>query len=288
MSTDNENTVCSEWEALLGALLADEISDEEKRRLERHLDECSGCWTAFSGARSGLAALVALTEAPLPYSEVAKLVQSSAPDELAWMRFKKRIGPLGRVGEGRSLLFQFAAAAAMVVFGVAIGRWTTPTPPPRTENVLTADSDLIRPEAVDALARAEVLSDVGIRYVEGLEALLVDVMSLSGESASAGELGRAREEARELIRDGRLLQRSLEGDKDAQFVAAVRRAELFLEELAVVDDGPGGTGVRLIQASLRDSRIKDRLAAVDLDREVAMAIDASGWLGQEFVARKDF
>ena len=44
----------------------------------------------------------------------------------------------------------------------------------------------------------------------------------------------------------------------------------------------------VVQASLRDSRITDRLAAVDLDREVALAIDASGWLGQEFAARKDF
>ena len=299
MSIERNKPACPEWEPLLGALLTPDVTDEEREQVEEHVEACQECGAALGEARRGAAALGILAEAPLPYLETSAS-ESSTPrdvDELAW-RFKKRIGPLpsGKagprpkraMGKGRGLLFQFAAAAAMVVFGIAIGRWTTPTPPERTENVSSADSDSIRPEAVDALARAELLSDVGTRYVEGLEALLVDVMSLSDETASVGELGRAREGARELIRDGRLLLRSVEGEKDAQFLAAIRRAELFLEELAVVDGGPGGTGVLRVQASLRDSGIEDRLAAVDLDREVEMAIDASGWLGQELAARKDF
>ena len=92
----------------------------------------------------------------------------------------------------------------------------------------------------------------------------------------------------ELIRDGRLLRRALDPNRDATFLATVNRAEFFFEELAAFEGDPAGRNVRIVQASLRESRLPDQLAALDVERKVDLALQVAGWIGEELLQRKEF
>jgi hypothetical protein len=145
----------------------------------------------------------------------------------------------------------------------------------------------VEAQAVEALTRAELLSDVGLRYVNGLQQLLQGVMETPAGSVQAVDVTATREQAADLIRDGRLLRRSLDPSRDGAFLDTIDRAEIMLEELAVESD-PTGTGVRIVQATLRGSRLLFQIAALNVEKEVDVALEASGWLGEELVQRKEF
>jgi hypothetical protein len=85
-----------------------------------------------------------------------------------------------------------------------------------------------------------------------------------------------------------LLRRSLDPGRDAAFLDTINRAEIMLEELAAVESDPTGTGVRIVQATLRGSQLLFQIAALNIEKEVDVALEASGWLGEEFIQRKEF
>jgi hypothetical protein len=97
-----------------------------------------------------------------------------------------------------------------------------------------------------------------------------------------------REEALNLIRDGRLLRRTLDPGRDSAFLTTINRAEVVLEELAAVENDSEGRGVELLQATLRGSKLLLQIAALNVEKEVDIALAASGWIGEELVERKEF
>ena len=70
--------------------------------------------------------------------------------------------------------------------------------------------------------------------------------------------------------------------------ASIRVRVLLLEELTAVEGTDSGTSVGLFQASLRKSGVPDELAALNVEQEVSLAIEASGWLGRDDATRKEF
>ncbi len=91
--------------------------------------------------------------------------------------------------------------AAVLVIGIGLGLGRLDTPPSAGLTEIAAVENLdISPEALLALERAELLSDVGVRYVDGLQDLLVGVMELSVDVVSTEDLflsPRARKRALE-------------------------------------------------------------------------------------------
>jgi predicted anti-sigma-YlaC factor YlaD len=294
MSVHDGKFGCNEMEPELQKLLFGELDEAEKAAVEHHLEMCSRCRAAFEDAKVGLSALGTLEEAPLPYSEARAVPADPDQSNVAWTDFQQRLQPKGQKKTVRwSGLYKAAAAAACMVIGFGLGRvGTTDEEAIVEENIseTLAELDTLRvePAAVEALARAEILSDLGRQYVDGLDGLIEDVMTASVGNVRPTELALTRERARELIRDGRLLRRSLDPHQDQLFLSAIQRAELFLEELAAVQGNGAGTSVRIVQATLRDSRLSDQFAALDLDKEVTMALAATGWIGEELVQRKEF
>ncbi len=294
MSVHDGKFGCNEMEPELQKLLFGELDEAEKAAVEHHLEMCSRCRAAFEDAKVGLSALAGLEEAPLPYSESGAVPADPGQSNVAWTDFQQRL----RVKEQKktirwSGLYKVAAAAAFVLIGFGLGRVGTTgeetiVPGNISETLADLDTLRIEPAAVEALARAEVLSDLGRQYVDGLDRLIEDVMDVSVGPRTPTELALTRERARELIRDGRLLRRSLDPEQDRLFLIAISRAELFLEELAAVQENGAGASVRIVQATLRDSRLSDQFAALDLDKEVTMALAASGWIGEELAQRKEF
>ncbi len=283
-------TACTDREAQLEALLFGELDRAAETALREHVEHCSGCREALDDAQVAFAALSAVSDPPLPYEDQWSDNSESESAEKAWTALKRRLEPEISLEAGARAhrVYELLAMAAVLVIGIGLGLLATP-PSAGPVEVAGVENLDIAPEALLALERAELLSDVGVRYVDGLQDLLVGVMELSVDVVTTEDLFLTRERASELLRDGRLLETALDADNDRDLLRAIRRAELFLEELAALESSTSGTGVGVFQASLEGSRLPAQLAAIDLNTKVSLALEASGWIGrEERGSRKEF
>lgn len=307
MSDQDRNLPCPEQEPELAAYLLGELGDPPRARLERHLEQCRGCRRALEDAKAAIEALEEFEEAPLPFEEGIPATNRERDD--AWSEFQRRVEasgiriyrspspPAAETAPAAATVLPPAKntvwllAAATLLLGILVGRFIpgqgSAIGPATAANAAAQLEALgIDAHAVAALARAELLSDLGVSYLSGLQSLMSEVGAVSSQDVRADDLIGIREQARTLIRDGRLLQRLLDSQRDEAFLRAVDRAELFLEELAAVSGSNASDDVRIIQAALSKSSLGEELGSLDLEKEVALALEASGWIGRE--ERKDF
>jgi hypothetical protein len=265
---------CADREPQLEALLSDELADDEREILEAHLEVCAPCREALEDARLALRALAEVQDPPRAFEGA-----TTAPDE-AWNAFRARVEPKAETpaaGGARTI-----ALAAVLILGIGIG-WFLAKPGGPAPVLTTEDGSL------ESLIRADLLADAGVRYVDGLRELFSDLTELSLEPLTVEQAVATRERARSLLRDGLLLERTLDPDRDRQFLRAIGRAELFLEEIAALEPSGNGGSVRLLRASLSASRLPGDLARLDVRREVESALAGSGSLADESLyRRKDF
>ena len=176
-------------------------------------------------------------------------------------------------------------AAAVLLLGVGLGRWAVPGAARRLTLEITPEQFAagygVPQEAVEALARAQVLVDLALPYMNDLQEVLAGVMRMQVSAVSADALAATREQARGLLGDGRTLKRLLDADMDGALLAAIARSEVFLEEIAALDGNNTGAGLRLVQEIIRTSGLQDRLATVNVEESVSAALEASGWVGAE-------
>ncbi len=171
----------------------------------------------------------------------------------------------------------WAAAAALLLVGVAVGRWTlpggddaaAPSDPPRDA--------WIQPAQIEALARAEVLLDLGVPWLESLQAVLTGVIDAVEDGASEAALRELHQQARRLVLDGRKLRAALDAERDAELLATVVHAEVFLEEVAAFE--PGRAPDFFTPSELSDLRAG--FAAADARGAADRALLASGWIAAE-------
>jgi hypothetical protein len=266
---------CPDREPRLEALLFGELAAGERESLEAHLEECAPCREALDDARVALEALATIEDPPRAFETAG---EASSAD--AWNVFRARLEkrPAPEPAWSRSIV----ALAAVLVLGIGIGfllapRGRTASPPAPEDG------------GIEALVRADVLADAGVRYVDGLRALFSDLTESSLDAPTVEQAVAARERARSLLRDGRLLQRSLDPDRDGHFLRAIGRAELFLEEIAALEPSETRNSVRLLRASLSESRLPFDLERLDVRRDVETALAGSGSLADESLyRRKDF
>ena len=171
----------------------------------------------------------------------------------------------------------WAAAAALLLVGVAVGRWTLPggddpaarSDPPR--------DTWIQPAQIEALARAEVLLDLGVPWLEDLQAVLTGVIDATEAGAPEAALRELRRQARRLVLDGRKLRAALDAERDAELLATVTHAEVFLEEVAAFE--PGRAPDFFTPSELSDLRVG--FAAADARGAADRALLDSGWIASE-------
>ncbi len=314
MNVTNGKSACPDREPDLQAHLFGELTGVKARGLERHLEECAACRSALEDARAAYAALGSLEEAPLPYESRSSLTREQVRAEAAWNEFLKRLRREGLRGvvddvistrEGASWwqlsrwgirpqqFYRAVAAAAVLIVGIGIGRWALPAADTTVVRISSqAGEELLQigveQDAVDALSRAEILADMGIPYMSSLQEVLATFLGMQSGTVSSDLLLTVRERVRDLLMDGRSLRRMLDSKQDAAFLAAIRRAEVYLEDIAAIQQGDSGSNLLMVQQTIREDRLQDRLAQVDLEDAAASALEASGWIGIEVALRTDY
>ena len=310
MSGKEPTAACPEREPDLEACLLGTLDGLRRSRLEGHLDTCPACRRALAEARAGLQALRALAEAPAPFlcsevpgiearrgdvlagSALPSIAPEGGPDELADPRRRgpdgEALPPIapesGRDGghDGRAATrwppwSRWAAAAALLLVGVAVGRWTLPGGEGPTARSDPPRDAWIQPAQIEALARAEVLLDLGVPWLENLQAVLTGVIDATEAGAPEAHLRELRQQARRLVLDGRKLRAALDAEQDAELLATVVHAEVFLEEVAAFE--PGRAPDFFTPSELSDLRAG--FAAADARGAADRALLASGWIASE-------
>ena len=186
-------------------------------------------------------------------------------------------GHRGKAGARWPSWSGWAAAAALLLVGVAVGRWTLPggdDPAARSDPPRDA---WIQPAQIEALARAEVLLDLGVPWLEDLQAVLTGVIDATEAGAPEAALQELRRQARRLVLDGRKLRAALDAERDAELLATVTHAEVFLEEVAAFE--PGRAPDFFTPSELSDLRVG--FAAADARGAADRALLASGWIASE-------
>ncbi len=279
------NPPCPDREPQLEALLFDDLAASERERLEAHLKECAPCREALEDARLALQALAAIQDPPRAFPPTPTEGAAPASDE-AWKAFRARVDESTAprsASAGRIL-----PLAAVMVLGIGIGWFLAHRGQPHPTRTAPM-GEVAEENRLEALVRADLLADAGVRYVDGLRELFSDLTALSLDTPSVERAVATRERARSLLRDGRLLERSLDPDRDRHFLVAIGRAELFLEEIAALEPSGYDGSVRLLKANLSASRLPRDLARLDLRRDVESALEGSGSLADESLyRRKDF
>ena len=310
MSGKGPTAACPDRVPDLEAYLLGSLEGSRRSRMEDHLDACPACRHALAEARIGLEALRALAEAPVPFlcNEVPDVEErhrdvpagralpaaapgdrrdgtSSASGEVQPRRGLPATGLENRRDGGhrgtdatpRPAWSAWVAAAAVLLVGVAVGRWTLPggdEPAARSDPPRDA---WIQPAQIEALARAEVLLDLGVPWLENLQAVLTGVIDATEAGAPEPALRELRRQARRLVLDGRKLRAALDAERDAELLATVIHAEVFLEEVAAFE--PGRAPDFFTPSELSDLRVG--FAAADARGAADRALLASGWIASE-------
>ncbi len=278
---------CPDREPVLERYLFGTMEGREKADLLEHLEGCRGCQQALADAGSGLDPLDDLEDPPLPFGAPSLLPEIQVEAERVWRAFVA--GSIGHESRGRSLSgMRAVAAAALILVGIGIGYWAIPGNQGMVENLVAVDRMEVDSEAVEALVRAEFLADLGLPYIDGVLQMVSAVMELESGDVTIGRLESIRAQALDLLRDGRLLQRRLEPERDRIFLATIHRAAFFLEEAAVLGGGPGSDGSLLeLRETLKMTELGDRLVALNVDGAVSEALEASGWIGEEYAQSRE-
>jgi hypothetical protein len=310
MNGKDPSEACPGRESELEEYLFEELDPAGRESLEEHLQECPGCRQALHQARLGLEALRDLEVAPAPFAEGGETGEADEGKAgEAWREFLRRCSlpgggselqgsgdggddevPFRREGPGRRRWLQPLAAAALLLVGLGLGRWLAPAPDPEaggtgSDLVISAGGFRVEAEAVDALVRAELLADLGMTWVEDVLVLVGEVLEIDSASPREAVLERLRSSARRLIQDGRLLTRRLDPGRDGVFLTAIGRAEIILEDVAGIGTGEEADwSLGQIKSTLAMSDLDERLIALDMDAAVTDAIEASGWIGEEYRA----
>ena len=165
----------------------------------------------------------------------------------------------------------------MLLVGIAVGRWALPGRDDSAARSGPPRDAWIQPAQIEALARAEVLLDLGVPWLENLQAVLTGVIDATEAGATEAALRELRQQARSLVLDGRKLRAALDAERDAELLATVIHAEVFLEEVAAFE--PGRAPDFFTPSELSDLRVG--FAAADARGAADRALLASGWIASE-------
>ena len=159
-----------EYEELISASLAGDLTDQERRRLDAHLDSCDACRGVLASFADGRRIVAGLRHVPVPRDLHARVRTGIATGRLAEVPWWRRPAVIF-AGVGGGLAAVAGAMLALVILNQDPGPvgHATPTPQPSLQPTATASASVTpepatsTPGPVDTLppASAEPTGDAG-------------------------------------------------------------------------------------------------------------------------------
>lgn len=234
---------CRRCRSSMAEALYGELDADRQPQFEEHLTRCADCAAEFDRFRSVL--------------EVMDRRQRFVPDASFWEGYWSRLAPRLR-GEKRPVAvrrwgdrlrdvrgqpawtFRLAAAAALVVIGILIGKVLFEGPGGSPRKVAVAPAVPEEVAAVDARA---------VRYLQRSKVLLLGLVNFDPvtEDPAALDLSRTREISRELVQEAGALQRELRSPEQRRLRQLIEDLQVILLQIANLEESYDLPMVDLIQ-----------------------------------------
>ena len=239
---------CKTYRKRFVEALYDELSSDEKKAFQAHLNTCPGCAQAYAQLASTLQ-VMDRRQRPEP-EEVFWTgywdrlrdrmdAQESAPQQEAWWkRWIPGMAPAPRWA------FRAAAAAALIVLGVFIGKLTFTPSSPRARNVVHKG----RPSAEFAALRSRT-----DQYLERSKVLLLGLINLDtdSEETSGLSLQKHREVSQNLVQEAGFLKQGLSDARAEQrLIELVGDLEVILLQIANLEEENDLSTVEMVRSGV--------------------------------------
>ncbi len=259
---------CQHFETLLTEKLFGELDALQEQQLNMHLAECDAC-------RATLAELQSVLQT------VGKPARPQMPEhfwEGYWDRLRARMEKEEQQSASnwekvRELLFtrwspalRIAAAAALVLLGVVIGR-NFRAPAEQTIAVQTAPAvEIAQMQEIDARTS---------RLLERSKILLLGVVNEDFSAAGAEDVAQQRRVSRELLTEVRDLQTVLPSSPDRRLLHLVQQLELVLMQIAALEIEHDLSNVELVRDGIDREGLLLKLNIEELKRKAKAESPAS-------------
>jgi hypothetical protein len=231
-----------------------EITAANRGALDEHLAGCRACSDELAGLEYAVAVMKERRPPQVPLGFW----------EQTWSTFVKRLEQAGGDGKLRSWhlgpwMLNLAAAAALVVVGVFIGRFVWFTPP--VEQV----PQLAQPAPPDGSA---ALDDRIDRYLERTKLLLMSVDNLAVEAHAPDRayLSEERKLSKTLLRETRSLKNDLETSREELLLELVSHVEIILLQISNLRDAQAALGIELARTGIQDGALLFRINLEEMRR----------------------
>lgn len=234
---------CQHYEALLTEKLFGEIAEAQALELEAHLRTCAACRAMLAELQNVLQTMGKPALPTLPEHFWAgywdRLRERMANAEQApsswWERLRARFDLRW------AFAYRFAAATALVLLGIFIGRFFQPETP--------APVAVHSAKQFDA-AQVEAITQRTERVLDRSKVLLLGVVNEELDAASAEDFMRKRSLSRELLVEVRSLQTVLPNSPDRRVLQLVQQLELVLMQIAALEAEHDLTNVELVREGI--------------------------------------
>jgi len=263
-------TTCSKYRELFVPALYDEISGEERRPLEEHLQECEKCTAEFEQMKK-TAGFMSRRKRELPSDEYwesfeknlqGKLKSESAGGTLHPQK-KKNLIQLFQAAPAWS--YQLAAAIVLIALGVFIGRTffrSADMHPTQIAQKKGVENSLIQRTAVDNRA---------YNYIERSKILLLGMVNLDqdAEQSSATDFSRQKQIAGDLVQQAHALKNDLNGEDQRKLSDLVSDLEVILLQIANLESEHDMPAVEMIRAGVDRKAILLKINLTEMQREMS-------------------
>jgi hypothetical protein len=232
-----------------------ELGVADRRAFDEHIVACLDCAADFAGLDQTRRAMN--TRKPSPPSE--DILESAWPDFLSRLRASEAGRAWSHRGTVRRWVMNLAAASALIVIGVLIGRHGQLNPWPQSVK--------LEPNEAPAAAGPTLDDRVG-RYLEKSKLVLmsVDNMNTAAYEEAAFDLSPERKLSKDLLRESRILRRELRASREDQMIDLISQLEVTLLQIANLRDPQVPIRVELARTGIEERALLFKINLEEMRR----------------------
>jgi hypothetical protein len=246
---------CRECQDRMLEALYDELGVADRPGFDGHVASCPECANAFAGLEQTRLAMD--SRKPAPFSD--EILDGVWPAFLNRLESSETARTGSRQWFVRRWVLNLAAASALVVVGVLIGRYGR----------FAGESGPTTPASNEAAAIAGLnLDDRVVRYLEKSKLVLMSVDNMRSEAGeeTAIDLSAERRISRDLLREGSTLKKELNPSREEQLIELISQLEVTLLQIANLRDPRVPLGIELARTGIEERALLFKINLEEMRR----------------------